>query len=194
MAKKETGCCFCSIIVLLITTLFLIVFLTITAIDYSKNIRLDEHMCEITRVDYPTTFPIMGDISNWEQCDCGRRCIAWGPSVSIYTNVSDHVAFTSVRVNPDTLYTFFNESCPQGEDIRYTQIYMENAREIALSYINTTIPCFYSELNSSVYLNRNDDLPALIGLSTSLGIVIIIIIISIIRCGRDPERYNKEFP
>ena len=190
--NKQTGCGFCYIVILAILTLFLVVYLTITAIDYSKNIVLSEHMCEITHVDYPTTFPIMGDVSNWRECDCGKRCNAWGPTVSLYTNVSDNVIFTSVRVNPDTDFTFFNESCPNGEDIRYTQIYMENARDIAMSYINTTIPCFYNGLNSSVYLNKNDDLPALIGLSTSLGVVIIIIIVSIVKCFRDTENVGKD--
>ena len=58
----------------------------------------------------------------------------------------------------------------------YTNLF-GNVRSIAMSYINTTIPCYYSELNSNVYLNKNDDLPALIGYSTGLGVVVIIIII-----------------
>jgi hypothetical protein len=192
MSNKETGCSFCSTIVLSLVSIFLVIFLTVTAVDYSKNIHLSEHICEITHVDYPTTLPIMGDVSNWRECDCGKRCNAWGPTISLYTNVSDRNIVTSVRVNADLNYTFFNESCINGEDVRYTQIYMENARDIAMSYINTTIPCFYSGLNSSVYLNKNDDLPALIGLSTSLGVVIIIIIIGVVRCFREPENFGRD--
>ena len=190
--NKQGSCCFCYIIVLSIATIFLVVFLTITAVDYSKNIHLSEHMCEITRVDYPTTFPTIGDTTNWMECDCGKRCNAWGPAISLYTNVSDRNIVTNVRVNADLNYTFFNNSCPNGEDVRYTQIYMEDARDIAMSYINTTIPCFYRELNSSVFLYRNDDLPALIGVSTTLGVVIIIIIISLVRCFRNPENVGGD--
>ena len=190
--NKENGCSFCSTIVLSLVSLFLVVYLTITAVDYSKNIYLNEHICEITRVDYPTRFPTIGDTTNWMECDCGKRCNAWGPAISLYTNVSDRNIVTSVRVNANLNYTFFNTSCPNGEDVRYTQIYMENARDIAMSYINTTIPCFYRELNSSVYLNKNDDLPALIGLSTSLGVVIIIIIIGLVKCFRNTENFGGD--
>lgn len=190
---KETNCCFCSTIILFGLALFLTVFLSITSIDYSRNNVLEEHICEVTRVDYPTTLPIIGDVSNWQECDCGKRCMAWGPTVSLYTNVSNQVVHTDVRVNYEINFTFFNYTCPNGEDARYTQIYLENVRSIAMSYINTTIPCYYSELNSNVYLNKNDDLPALIGYSTGLGVVVILVIILFIDCQRNPIKYDSEF-
>ena len=122
----------------------------------------------------------MEDPGLWETCDCGKRCQAWGPTISIYTNISDSRVLRSTHSPYDQSYTFFNESCPNGEDVRFSQLYLENVENIALEYINQTIPCFYGEDNQ-VYLEEFDDINTIIGLSSAMGVVILIVIFCFIK-------------
>jgi hypothetical protein len=178
--KKNNDSCSCCSILFVFIFIILIAFFIVEMAAYSKNSSLNEHTCQIVRVDYPIILPIMGSTEFWRTCDCGRNCQAWGPTVTLYTNVSDQPLHENVRVPESQTYTFFDTSCSNGEDVRFTQIYMEDARDIALDYINNTVTCYYRDLNSAVYMNYVDNLTNIIGLSCGLGIILIIFIASYI--------------
>jgi hypothetical protein len=175
MPKKEDRCCLCIIFMCLCIVIVIPIFIVILLMTIN-NFNLEDHMCEITRVDYPTALPTFNNYNNWAVCECETDSHAWGPTVSIYTNISEHVVHYSLKTYSEQQYTFFNSSCLNGEDVRYTQIYMENAQNIAKEYINSTIPCYYIETNSSVYLYKDTNLSALISSSVILGCFVLILI------------------
>ena len=181
--NRDCGCGWFCVFILILTAVILLAFFITNTITFVDNDVLVEHTCIVTRVEYPITFPTVGDTEFWENCDCGRRCTAWGPVVNIYTNASTLIAHETTT-QKSLGYTFFNESCPHGEDVRFTHIYMDDAAAIAERYINSTIPCYFTEPNSNVYLTKIDNLESFVGLTSAFGFIIVVIMIIIIRSFR----------
>ena len=61
---------------------------------------------------------------------------------------------------------------------------MDDAAAIAERYINSTIPCYFTEPNSNVYLTKIDNLESFVGLTSAFGFIIVVIMIIIIRSFR----------
>ena len=114
--------------------------------------------CNISRVGYPTELPVGDDGGpNWAECDCGRRCMSWTPCVSLFMENPDGSG--EEMMVKDNYYsefisecTFVNPNCPDGEDYRVIEQYMEESREYYLEYSNKTVDCFISDDGGVPYL------------------------------------------
>ena len=158
--KKSKGngvalCNFVFVAIFLIIGIIAVTQLVIPSVG-SEKYRVGE--CKITQVGYPTQLPVGDDGGpNWAECDCGRHCMSWTPCVSLFMENSDGSG-EEIMVK-DNYYstfinncTFINPSCPDGEDYRVIEQYMEESREYYLEYFNKTVECFISDDGGIPYL------------------------------------------
>jgi hypothetical protein len=168
-----------------IVTVFSMPFFIINLIKYEQLHDYHLSTCNITRVDYPQTFPTEESSNFWIECDCGRRCVSLYPCVSLYTDINRNNILDSYDMrNRNTECTFYDESCPNGENPISTSRYLAEAQDLATEYENKTVPCYihnHDPQDNEVYLNFDDNLGDLIGSSVFLGIGILMVCGSIIR-------------
>ena len=100
------GCC--SIAAFIVLIIFLGTYIS----PLSKYKDIYSVDCNITRVDYPITYPTSNNTENWCRCDCGKRCTSWSPCINIYSNIKpDVVIYSSLLNYHDGECTFHNDDC-----------------------------------------------------------------------------------
>ena len=177
--NKKSNCCgicdgiFLGIINLVIFTLLLseVIIPNSSFGDYTQT------ECFIGRVDYPVTIPTENNTDYWRQCDCGRRCIAWSPCISLYSD-DNIVTYDFYDKIADNYCTFHNRSCPDGENVIHLNNYLENAQKIAETYLNKNVTCYKDTSASAIYLIKEFNYGTTIGLSVTFIILSIIIYFS----------------
>ena len=144
----------------------------LTTYQYREYPNFDEELCNIVNVSAPTQLPTYNNTRGWKECSCGKRCTAWTPCISLYSHFNPEFSIRPELYTPDSYKdcTFFDETCKDGEDARYTMQKMEEAREIMTQYLHQNITCYVNSDASRIYLNK----------SYKLGITIIASVIAIL--------------
>mgnify|MGYP005642272755 FL=1 len=196
--KKPTrdfgACLICSFITTMVSVMFFLIFVLFPVINYQL---LQETTCNVTRVDYPTTLPSINygidsvpqNDQDWVECDCGRRCISWTPCIRIFqgdTMIRETVSVVSISHQS---CSFNNYSCPNGEDIRLINQTLNDAMELAESYIGYNGTCFETEDMDFIALTNNLDITNIVLFSVFLFIMIICCGFVCLTCSRNQNDY-----
>ena len=196
--KKPTrdfgACLICSFITTMVSVMFFLIFVLFPVINYQL---LQETTCNVTRVDYPTTLPSINygidsvpqNDQDWVECDCGRRCISWTPCIRIFqgdTMIRETVSVVSISHQS---CSFNNYSCPNGEDIRLINQTLNDAMELAESYIGYNGTCYESEDGVFIALTNNLDITNIVLFSVFLFIMIICCGFVCLTCSRNQNDY-----
>lgn len=120
---------------------------------YFYGLGFEKTTCYINEIDYPTTNPTHNDYSNWEKCDCGKRCTSYSPCIKLFTNLSYAVIYDKYPRDSKYDCTFHDKRCSDGEDIRNIELYLESARNTYNEYINTTIDCYIDSQENHIYIS-----------------------------------------
>lgn len=158
----------------LIATFISIVLIIHSALPYRFYNNFDEDACYIVNVSSPTQLPTYNNTHGWRECNCGKRCVAWTPCISLYSQLNPNVVIQEdlFRRNQDTLCTFFDDQCPNGEDARYTLQKMEEAQATLSKYLHKNVSCYANDDNSEIYLNKSYKYQAIIILSVIIGLLL----------------------
>lgn len=165
-------CCSSILIIFILLSVF---YSIIPLVNYYN---LEEQMCFVSGVEYPTELPTFENSENWIQCDCGERCISWTPCVKIYINTSDEIVLDNFDDNYNEC-TFTDYSCPLNENVQYLNQELQEVIELADSYINSSFTCYYNQL-TDVYSINNTIYEFTIYLLLSITLIFLIYLVVII--------------
>ena len=150
-------------------SLVFVLILYAICVELGKFYDFNEHLCNITRVDYPVTMPVYGDDDGWVPCNCGKRCLSLTPCINMYATIDPEK-----RIKNDYYKklpcTINEETCSHGEDPRYIAESLNKSIEIAESYINSTVPCYYNDNIDEIYLFKNPNYTLMI-MAVLLGFI-----------------------
>lgn len=175
-----------------IAFIFFIIFLATYLSPLIKYNDFHPIECNITKVDYPITFPTPSNTENWVRCDCGKRCWSWSPCINIYSDINpDVIIHTSLLDHKSTdTCTFHNDNCRDGENLQVIERYLNESREIYDEYIYSNRTCYTNEDLSEIYFDIDLNWGLLITLISFFGIALLFI--CGILCCYYRERYNEK--
>ena len=154
-----------------------LLLITLGALPYAEYNNFDEEICHITNVTIPTELPSYNSTTGWKNCDCGKRCTAWTPCISLYSSINPYFIIRndlySPNEHPDC--TFYDSECNKGEDARYTVQKMEEAQSIMQQYLDQNVTCYVNNDASQIYLYKS--------YKFTLIIMFAIFILMLIFCG-----------
>mgnify|MGYP003973027287 CR=1 FL=1 len=141
-------CCSICTLAMLAITVFISIIPLVTYYDLKKD------TCSVIGVKYPSELPTFENTDNWISCDCGTKCVSWTPCIKIFIEESNHfmVNYYSYK---DLPCTFYENSCPNGENVQYLIKDLNESIELADIYIGTTIDCYYSSYYNTYSLNND---------------------------------------
>jgi hypothetical protein len=153
-------------------------FTFIIPYNESKNYHLQ--ICNITRVEYPRVFPTTS-MEGWDTCRCGGRCRSFAPYINLYASISpDKIIKNKYYFDRFDDYTFFDDTCSDGNIPSEMELNLRNAISTAENYINQTVVCYYNNDIDYIYLHKDLDYIVGIAFTCLSGIVLILWIISCI--------------
>lgn len=133
---------------------------TILIIPYINSNNYFENICNIDKIDYPTTIPTSTNYTNWIKCECGESCISYVPCIKMYDNISLHFIRQNIFYPYDQCSFDFN--CVYDETIYNIDTFLNNSLNIYSQYINSNITCYYNtddpSYNKDIYLSKHFDL------------------------------------
>ena len=129
----------------------------LSTLPYTDYPNFDEDTCHLINVSSPTQLPSYNNTEGWKECDCGKRCIAWSPCISLYASANPNFIIRNELYVPNRhpSCTFYNNNCPHGEDARNTVLKMEEAQTIMQEYLNQNITCYVNGDASQIYLHKS---------------------------------------
>ena len=141
-------------------TLFLALFVVslyvlITHINYVNE--FTPYICNITKVEYPTSLPIDNYDSSWNKCDCGEHCTSYSPNIKLYSSLNKNVIIKESFENLKYNYTFGTKSCSNGEHIHILAELLNDTINRATEYINTSLSCYANIEKSEIILDNSYD-------------------------------------
>ena len=153
--KKILGFIVISLICLLIF-IPVMIFMIHDSIEYHNYNSYDEHMCDITTIDYPNRLPMIHNLHHWIRCDSG----GYTGCMKLYANdTSDSMIEKEYSMNDlngnfetDKECTFRYGNCETS-----VSIIIELIREMEFMKNNTlnhNLTCYYKKINSDIYLNK----------------------------------------
>lgn len=170
---KECAIIFCPLI-----SLIIIIFVFMAYVyNQISTLKYDEYKCFIENVSYPSINLNTSYTSGFVECNCGRRCTSdLGICIKIFgrileTNQTKLLQYKTVDCTDDTC-TFREDKCLNGEDINDRYQATIDARNKALSYLNTTRNC-YSKDNDYYFLNNDMNMTGVIISSIIMGITLL---------------------
>ena len=131
---------------------FGIIYTPITVLEYLENEKYNETNCTSTSIIYPTSYD---NDSHWGVCSCRKRCKAHSPVISVFVsieNTNDTFLLNQNYIKDD--YTFYNQSCPDGNTPGYTRTFLSDAEAIFEEYQNKTFKCYFNEEKNHVCLTK----------------------------------------
>ena len=173
----KSNCGVCGVLLGIINLIIFTLLLSEVIIPNSSFGDYHQTECFIGRVDYPITIPTENNTDDWRHCKCGRRCSTWSPCISLY---SDDTIVTNDFYDKitDDHCTFHNASCPEGENVIHLNKYLENAKDIAETYLNQNVSCYTDRSASAIYLIKEFNYETTIGLSVTFVLLCILIYFS----------------
>ena len=161
MCNKKSNLVFfftfmCSIILILIPTIILyITFIRpgIILLNFNKG------ECNISIIQYPTYFPLDNNLTNWEYCNCGKRCESITPCIKLYSSYNEeyHIYDSLSGYITDNTCTFHDKKCRDGENPEIILQNLEHSINKAESYLNQTIDCYYDNNYENIFIDNNLD-------------------------------------
>lgn len=160
----------CWLMMLFVCTMIL----THSALKYQNYNDFDEDTCYIVNVTSPTQLPSYNNTFGWRECNCGKRCVAWTPCISLYSDLNPNVIIQEdvLTRNKYTGCTFFDDQCPNGEDARYTLQKMEEVQQTLSKYLHKNVSCYTNNDISEIYLNKSYKYKIIIITSVIIGLLI----------------------
>ena len=148
--------------------------ITYAALPFRYYENFDQETCYIVNVTSPTQLPSYNNTYGWRECNCGKRCVAWTPCISLYSQLNPNITIQEnlFKRNQNTECTFFDDQCPNGEDVRYTVQKMEEAQETLSKYLHKNVSCYTNNDNSEIYLNKTYNYLAIIVLSVIISLLL----------------------
>lgn len=164
-------------------------------IPYMDYNDYEEHSCNITKVNYPTTLPNKNNTFGWKNCNCGRSCNkAYTPCIQMFSNINPNIVIQENYFSDysNSECTFYQRKCKDGEDIILAQEKLEEAKNIFNKYYNNTVKCYYNSKNQEIFLDMSYDKISFITLLTCFTIALMCTIIQcLIYCSN--EKKENEF-
>lgn len=141
-----------------------ILLITFSSLPYLEYVNFDEKLCHITNVNVPTELPSYNNTTGWKECDCGKRCTAWTPCISLYSSINPDFIIRNDLYFPNDHpeCTFYESECNNGEDARYTVQKMEEAHSIMQQYLDQNVTCYVNSDASQIYLYKSYNLTLII--------------------------------
>lgn len=168
--KNYIGCFIFGVIILLI----LLPLSIVEIVNYFSKYNYYETDCNITKIDYPISLPTINNTQYWSHCSCGSNCQAWYPCVKLYSSHSNSFIKKKIYEDRNDECTFHDSSCPNGENVQYTQLYLIKAKDLYEEYMNKTINCYINEMDSDdIYLENESNLSELILFSSITAFIIL---------------------
>ena len=161
--------------IIIITIFMSYVYKQIDTINYN------EYDCYIENVSYPTIFinTSTNDIilDGFVNCNCGHKCTTnFGICIKIFgrilKNNQTKLLQDKTIDSPDDTCTFRENKCKNAQDLSDRIQATSDAKDYALSYLNTTRNC-YSKNNEYYFLNNHINLTGIIICSVIIGLIII---------------------
>ena len=168
-----------------------------STLKYVETMNLVEKDCNITSITYPMNYPTETDLEGWESCDCGHNCQSLTSCIQLYANINNTTNTTKI-ISPTNKYihndcTFYDNSCPNGENPIFVQQEIDEAREIYLQYMNKTVDCFYNTKKGTLYLEKDtNSRRVMIGSGTIMGLFILFILLICCSMYSEERREKKE--
>ena len=186
----ESNCCKSGVIY--VTTGVLGMALLLVGVSYANYKDHSQHQCHIANVLYPTSITD----GPFVDCDCGKYCTSdRGTCIKVMVYYDDHEPVVMKEFvpivagsSPDSVCTFAERTCTDGESVEDRMNAILNAESRAQPYVqamdnNQTITCF-SRDSEDIYMENNDQLPSLIGVGCAFGVFLIIAILYTISINR----------
>jgi hypothetical protein len=167
--NKKSKCGVCGVLLGIINLVIFTLLLSEVIIPNSSFGDYHQTECFIGRVDYPITIPTENNTDDWRRCNCGRKCSTWSPCISLYSD-DKIVTYDFYDKITDDQCTFHNASCHEG-----VNEYLENAKDIAETYLNRNVTCYTDSSASAIYLIKEFNYGTTIGLSVTFVILCLII-------------------
>jgi hypothetical protein len=171
----KSNCESCGILLGIINLVIFMVLLSEVIIPNSSFGDYTQTECFIGRVDYPVTIPTENNTDDWRHCDCGPKCSAWSPCIGLYSD-DKIVTYDFYDKITNNNCTFHNRSCPDGENVINLNNYLENAQNIANTYLNQNVTCYTGD--GAIYLIKEFNYETTIGLSVIFVLLCILIYFS----------------
>ena len=156
-----------------------IIFSVYTIIMFNEILLIGDigtYICNITRVDYPATIPVIPNSKNWMLCSCDEHCFSWKPCIKLYSSIDPNLMLQD-NYNDDYDCSIYYD-CPCAHtSIEYYNKILNDSIINANSYLNSEIDCYYNnEKIDKIYMNKEIDM----GLYIICGVSIVIICFGII--------------
>ena len=158
----------CGIGVCTFITVVLCVILFFVGLNYMETQSYHQVTCYVSNVEYPTSLTSGPFVS----CDCGKRCTSdRGTCIKIFgstfPNVTSDIMIrrSNSKVggsSEDTVCTFREESCINGESVDDRLAAITRAEQEARPYVNymtnrTSLNCFKKDNDDQLYFDIGDD-------------------------------------
>lgn len=185
--KKDYKLTYCGCCLLLFCGIAL--FLPFS-LKYFEIGQISEETCHINHINYPTHLPTHGNTTNWETCDCGRRCLTWSPCIQLFSTNYPSTLIKENILDDDTSCTFHEIDCIDGENLQNAIKYLDESLETYNQYYNKTVTCYVS----GDIVALNNDLSKLLDLLIAIASFMMIGIILIV-CNQYyncKDRFNKK--
>lgn len=171
----------CAIFCPLFSLIIIIIIFMSFAYKQISTLKYNEYKCFIENVLYPTInfSSVTNDIilNGFVDCNCGRRCTTeFGICIKIFGKILENnqtklLQYRTVDSTDDTC-TFRENKCLNGEDFNDRFQATIDARNKALSYLNTTVNC-YSKDNDYYFLNNDMNMTEIIISGIIIGIILL---------------------
>ena len=150
------------------------------------TINFKPYDCLIENVTYPILIVNASDqtstpIANgFVSCDCGKYCTSeYGICIKLWAKILDddsnqqYMLYDSTTDNKDYSCTFQETECENSHNMVERVTAIENARQKALSYLNTNQTCYKNDNEDKYYLNNEPDMKVLIICFIVVGITLL---------------------
>lgn len=143
-------------------------------------LHLDDHMCYINDIEYPTVEPEVNS-DGWIECSCGSNCETFKPCIKLFTNLSDEIFMTESVYKSNSPCTFYDDD--NCNEITNYPDYLNTSYHTYTQYMNKTVLCYHSENGiTGIYFNNDINYVMLVLLSVILTIVILVCICNNYSC------------
>lgn len=161
------------------------IFMIHGSIVYHNYNSYDEHMCEITIINYSNRLPMIHNLNHWIRCDSG----GYTGCMKLYANnTSNSMIKNKYSINNLNGYFETDKECTfrYGNCETSVSIIIELIREMEFvknNTLNHNLTCYYKKMNSDIYLNETYGLIFCLWIASVviLSLSVIILISRIVR-------------
>lgn len=182
--ERVINCSICTFAMLTISV-FVSIIPLVTYYD------LKQENCSVIAVEYPSELPTFENTDNWISCDCGKRCVSWAPCIKIFIEESNNFMIDHYSYK-DLPCTFYDNSCPNGENVQYLIKDLNESIDLADNYIGKNVDCYYSSYYNTYSLNNDLDTGAIYSMIAFVGLCVCVLLVCIVQYCKRKKKLKHE--